>query len=99
MTLSSPSVGRGRKNARGEDVRLSVNSSELTKSNLDEAGTEHQSRTLMSTIVQVSGNGSEQPRTIDEEHWRARDSTSWSVPGGDFFNRAMLPNGFIIRIV
>jgi len=51
------------------------------------------------TAAAEQAESSEQPGTIDEKHWRARDSTSWSVPGGDFFNRALLPNDFIMRIV
>jgi hypothetical protein len=40
------------------------------------------------TAAAEQAESSEQSGTIHEEHWRARDSTSWSVPGGDLFHRA-----------
>ena len=41
------------------------------------------------TAAAEQAESSEQPGTIDEAHWRARDSTSWSVLGGELSGRAV----------
>jgi hypothetical protein len=57
-------VDAGADGASGGDVKCpwrgretSRRSSRICRADLNESGTEHQSRTLMSRIVQVSGNG------------------------------------------
>ena len=63
MLIAMASMQFGRRQLDGDRKRLwrgrktSCRSSRICRADLNESGTEHQSRTLMSMIVQVSGNG------------------------------------------
>ena len=63
MQIAKPSMQFSRRQLDGDRKRLwrgretSRRFSRICRAGLNESGTEHQSRTLMSRIVQVSGNG------------------------------------------
>ncbi len=63
MQIARTSMRFGRRQLDGDRKRLwrgretCRRSSRICRADLNESGTEHQSRTLLSKIVQVSGNG------------------------------------------
>jgi hypothetical protein len=63
MQIARTSMQLGRRQLDGDRKRLwrgcktCGRSSRICRADLNESGTEHQSRTLMSRIVPVSGNG------------------------------------------
>ncbi len=67
MLVARASMQFGRRQLDGDRKRLwrgretCRRSSRIRRADLNESGTEHESRTLMSRIAQVSGNGNKTP--------------------------------------